>query len=121
MNDNENPLLGTTHICAICGKRETYQWFKSVNDRLAERKQCFTCDHFTTLAEKEDRSDCVVVDGVHYTIGNERDSAMRGCGGARFKIKFNDGREVESTNLWCQGNIPPHLRDRLPDNARFVQ
>jgi len=37
------------------------------------------------------------------------------------KIKFNDGREVYTTNLWCQGEIDcPEARAILQDNAVFI-
>ena len=35
-------------------------------------------------------------------------------------IRFTDGREVITHNLWHQGTIPKHFRARLPDNAVFV-
>ena len=57
-----------------------------------------------------------ISNGIAYTIGDE-DADSRGFGGSRFHIIFNDGREVDSTNLWCGGHIPERFRDRLPDNA----
>ena len=61
------------------------------------------------------------VDGVHYYIGdsNANTRAFRGFGGALFLVEFNDGRRVQTTNMWCQGTIPKALRTELPDNARF--
>jgi hypothetical protein len=49
---------------------------------------------------------------------------MRGFGGHEFHIRFTDGREeaeVETSNLWCQGNIPEHFSKLLPNNAEFVR
>ena len=63
----------------------------------------------------------VIVDGTHYHIGSETDSVCRGHAGAAWKIKFNDGREVYTTNLWCQGEIDcPEARAILQDNAVFI-
>jgi hypothetical protein len=66
----------------------------------------------------------VVVKGCHYIIGAEKPTtprSWRGFGGDRYHIRFNDGREVVSTNLWCQGPIPAQFREQLPDNAEFVK
>lgn len=62
----------------------------------------------------------VRVGGKHYQIAPEKQSGMRGFGGAKFLIRFFDGRSVETTNLWSQGTIPEHFRSRLPDNAEFL-
>ena len=60
----------------------------------------------------------VIVDGTHYTLGN---SSIRGFAGAKFKIKFFDGRVIKTSNLWSQGKIPEHFRSTLPDNAVFIK
>jgi hypothetical protein len=44
-----------------------------------------------------------------------------GFGGARFKIRFHDGRRVETRNLWSYGEIPGEYREALPDNAVFAK
>lgn len=59
------------------------------------------------------------VSGTHYQIGDENAKGMRGFGGARAIIRFHDGRVVESSNLWTQGQIPLAYRDQLPDNAEL--
>jgi hypothetical protein len=71
------------------------------------------------LAEEPERR--VVVDGVHYRLGEEAfgRGSSRGHGGRRFDIRFRDGREVATTNLWRQGVVPPKFREQLPDNAVF--
>lgn len=82
---------------------------------------CFTCWFWRRLYAKKDDPKTVRVKGVHYQIGEGRGPAeFRGHGGSRFKIRFHDGREAETTDLWCQGNIAPPWKDRLPDNAEFV-
>jgi hypothetical protein len=62
------------------------------------------------------------IDGKHYLIGDEDSKAMRGFGGVKYTIRFFDGREVTTTNLWSQGEIPEEIRELyLPDNAEFVE
>lgn len=120
-------LIGhVDHECAECRTpvfgEAIKKWAADVRVRLDERKLCFGCLIWTEhLEEKSSR--IVRVKGVQYRIG-EKTSApdhCKGFGGSRYKIKFFDGRKEESTNLWCNGDIPPHFRDRMPDNAEFVK
>lgn len=71
------------------------------------------------------RSNAVVIDGDHYRIEPEpgpREPQMRGHSGRLFRIRFReDGRVVETRNLWHQGKIPPPWREQLPDNAEFIK
>ncbi len=60
----------------------------------------------------------VIVNGVHYLIS---ESSIKGFGGAKFKIKFFDGRVIKTNNLWEQGKIPAHFRSVLKDNAVFIK
>lgn len=62
----------------------------------------------------------VRIEGNHYTVGDENAKGMRGFGGVKFRIKFNDGTVVTTTNLWHQGKIPTPLQNELPNNAIFV-
>jgi hypothetical protein len=45
---------------------------------------------------------------------------MRGYGGAKWRVQFLDGREVETSNLWHQGTVPEQYRRYLPDNAVLI-
>ena len=59
-----------------------------------------------------------IVNGVHYSIGNEDDtSPFRGFAGAKVRIKFFDGREIISTNMWHNGTIPEEYKKFFKDNA----
>lgn len=69
----------------------------------------------------KDRSKAVVVEGRHYYIGDgNRSRESSGFSGRTFVIRFHDGREVMTRDLWYQGVIPPVFRDRMPDNAVFA-
>jgi hypothetical protein len=88
---------------------------------------CFTWEHWNAIQRSDktaDKDRFVIVDGKHYAIGNESapgPSHCRGFGGSRFRIRFHDGRYVESTNLWHQGTITDDFRADMPDNAVFVR
>lgn len=58
-----------------------------------------------------------IVKGSHYTIGDENSTSSRGFAGAKVRIKFFDGREVISTNLWHNGTIPEEYKELFEDNA----
>ena len=104
--------------CRICGKEfNKIRWLKPYEDICSDK--CFRMNFWNEIvAEKENH---VFIDGKSYSIAPEDDdSPFRGCSGRHFKIKFDDGKIVETTNLWCQGEIPEEFRDILKDNAKFI-
>ncbi|MEA4956931.1 hypothetical protein SDC9_07477 [bioreactor metagenome] len=82
---------------------------------------CGSANFWLEKVEEKDNPNSVRVDGTHFWIGDEDSkSGFRGHGGAKFIIVFSDGREVITTNLWCQGDIPLNYRKKvLHDNAEF--
>lgn len=108
--------------CIICGKEEEPSRYYS-EKTLQENQMCFFCNFWKGMLEQDrnyDPHEVVIIDGTHYIIGDELSSdPFRGFGGAKFHIRFNDGYEIDTTNLWCQGDIPPEWRDKFPDNAEF--
>jgi hypothetical protein len=79
-------------------------------------------DFWQSKVEIKDNPNVVRINGVHYFIGDEGSkSSFRGFDGEKFRIKFNDGREVETTNLWYNGSIPKNYLKELPDNAIFIK
>lgn len=122
------------HTCTECGGHEKNNWAKSHRDKLQSTVLCFSCDFWLGYAARVRNPSMVRVNGIHYVIGDEHlakpgdtkwspfmhRKEMRGHGGRKFVIHFHDGRIVETTNLWCQGDIPAQFRDRLPDNATFL-
>lgn len=90
---------------------------------MQERQLCFSCLFWHHRLEEQGKPEVFIARGHRYSIGPEEPKtllAIRGCAGARQRIRFFDGREVETTNLWHQGEIPAHFRERLPDNAEFI-
>lgn len=109
-------------ICHICGALELLQHSETFRTRCITNNYCFNCDFWTEIIRAANKSS-VCIDGHHYQIGAEHGSNpdVRGFGGRRFHIRFFDGRQLTTTNLWYQGKIPSHFRDQLPDNAEFVK
>jgi len=117
---SEYPMVS----CKICGDREQAYYTDDIRNRMVSRQLCFTCLFWTEHIENHDDQTVVIVKGVRYHMAPEDDKPGRGVGrgfgGSRFVIRFFDGREVVSTNLWCQGGIPERFKSQLPDNAEFV-
>ena len=107
--------------CHVCGKREDPSHWPATNKECRRLQLCFTC-LFWERHITEPFPNAVVIEGCHYMIGSEAPlGSTRGFGGQRYVIRFTDGREVATTNLWMQGHIPEAFRDRLPDTATFVR
>lgn len=107
-------------ICAECRQRYHTRWLPGALDP----GYCFSCTHWRRRASEAASPRSVVVDHVAYWIEDDlpaRTPGFRGFGGARFSIRFDDGRCVETRNLWCQGSIPERFHDRLPNNAILLQ
>lgn len=118
----------TKITCKICGKEQELDEFdEKMRKVLVDNQMCFKCDHWRMNHEADidpmERGPhkWAVIDGHHYVISN---SDLRGFSGSKFKIKFNDGTIVETSNLWHQGDIReahPHWREVMPDNAEFIK
>jgi hypothetical protein len=108
--------------CGIKVQDTDMTFFENFNQELKDAKLCFNCHFWYEKIGVKDSDKVARINKVHYLIGVELDSPsfMKGHGGQKFVIKFKDGREVTTTNLWCQGGIPERFQDRLPDNAEFL-
>jgi len=123
LHTKEDNCNRTNVTCKECGKFETNRYWNNTAERLRKENLCFDCDFWTEKVEwtKDPQQSvrCVRTKGVHYFISQESDNGMKGFGGSLFHVHFNDGRVTETRNLWCQGDIPEHFKERLPDNAEF--
>jgi len=112
--------------CGECGERYDPNRLQARVERvLAHNRLCHSCQRWTEIWMDREQPGRVFIEGRSYVIADEdaepKRGPGRGFGGARYKIAFHDGRIVVSTNLWSQGEIPAHFRERLPDNATFCQ
>lgn len=117
---------GIIDKCLCCGSPfATLNWCKPYPELLAERQLCFTCNHWIhTTIPKRDLPGTAIVGGTFYSFDHERPMAtgredFLGHAGHKFTIRFNDGRTVETNNLWNGGKIPTRFLAQLPDNATF--
>lgn len=110
--------------CRICGEEfNSSYYYKDTEKAMNEHQMCFGCNFWREKVEQDAQQPphkVAIINGVHYYIDDENIvGEFRGFGGDKFVIHFNDGTEVTTTNLWCQGDIPPQWRDKFPDNAKF--
>lgn len=108
--------------CRECGQTDDANYMDPTRREMIAAQLCFTCHFWTDWVKRRDDANVARIGGLHYYIGPENagPAQSRGFAGARSVIRFANGREVVTTNLWHQGEIPAHFRGRLPDNAQFV-
>ena len=107
--------------CTICGKEIEKS---SYSNEVLCSSECFRIDFWNEKVEdvnnELEEHKFAIIDGTVYYIGNENDSKFfRGFGGRKFIIEFNDGTEITTTNLWCNGDVPEDYKGKLPNNAKF--
>jgi hypothetical protein len=109
--------------CSCCGKVYGTNYCKPYNTMLITKKLCFNCNFWDEYTHKKDDPKIARIQGHHYVVEppSPLPSRMLGFSGREFKVRWHDGREVTTNNLWSQGDIPERFKDRLPDNAEFVK
>lgn len=100
--------------CIVCGKMiERSRW----SHKVLCSQECYSRDFWNDTLDES----AIIIDGVCYHDAGRKSEGYRGFlgyGGREFKIQMNDGRVIETNNLWCQGSIPSsHERS---DNAKFL-
>lgn len=112
-------------LCDGCATPETYM--EPSRSEMLTHRLCFACNHWRGIVDADAgaaKNRAVIIDGKHYYIGENKAQdhhRWAGFGGDVFNIEFYDGRKVRCNNLWSQGGIPKHWRDKLPDNAVFAE
>lgn len=108
--------------CNECGTPRYDEYMDSVKKEIQTRQLCFFCNFWTNIFY--DKENHVFIDGRCYQILPDEPSNHRwysGFGGQEFSIEFPDGRTVITHNLWHQGTIPDHFKDRFPNTAKFTK
>jgi len=102
--------------CNECGSEDySTSYLDGEHKRCMDEKDvCFYCAFWTL---KLLYPNPVVIDGSFYVPNWGKGPGM---GGRRFDIKMPNGDEITTHNLSHCGEIPEHFRNRLPDNASFL-
>lgn len=110
--------------CKICDERIDFNFFNG--EQLRERQFCFYCSFWWDYVEMRADGDTFMGNRIarilnnHYILMPYEQGKPLGFGGREFVIRFLDGTEVTTRNLWHQGEIPERFRVHLPNNAVFV-
>lgn len=110
-------------VCSVCRNlADIGGYYEKMANRLRERQLCSSCDFWLEWVEEKDDPLVARIDGRHYAIDPDESvpNNCKGFGGRRHTIRWNDGRERVTTNLWTQGEIPERFKEQLLDNAVFV-
>lgn len=104
--------------CPLCGKPDSYATYSGeVGQRMKITSECFNCAFWEIRA---DEGCPTVIDHCVYTPGTRTTGDYRGMAGRRFDIRYFDGREIATVDLWSGGVIPERWRERLPNTAEFI-
>lgn len=108
-------MMGKIMKCSICGKEISKSLF---NGAILCSDECFNKDFWNKIVLNKQNH--IIVNGLCYCdAGDAPNGKYLGYAGRRFYIRFNDGHEITTNNLWYQGKIPDEYRSQLPDNAVF--
>ena len=102
--------MKTVLRCKSCGR------FMSHTRHIGE----YCCDRcFKKGFWKEHLDDtAIIINGICYHIDSESLTGFKGHDGRKIKIKMNDGRQIETCNLWSNGIVPKEYYKG--DNAKFM-
>lgn len=128
-------MLGGEIVKPMCPKCETIdvlvlnpkEYTKcDIRSIMEETGYCFHCAFWENLYQKnKDNPNWVIIDGYSWILGDikkqDKRSPLLGCGGSIMIAKKNDGTILEDRNWWGQGNIPPHFRNKIPDNTIWIK
>ncbi len=104
--------------CVICGKEiEKSRYSNAV---LCSGK-CFDAYFWRKIVAEKNKH--IIINGSCYCDAGNIENPSRyeflGHSGRRFWIRFFNGKEITTNNLWYQGQIPDEFRSELPDTAEF--
>lgn len=101
-------VFGFRYRCSSCQRVDV----KSNDSDFVLPGLCFTCSFWTHIYNEKDEH--FIIDGHSYAPGKG------GFGGRTFRVESADGRTF-SGELFTQGEVPPHFRAMLPDDAVFME
>lgn len=114
---------GILEGCVECGGTFGTTYCEPCRTQLITGHICFHCQFWRERLAEKDEPGTVRAEGQHYQFDTKQpmtsSGRWNGFGGREFDIRFHDGRQFKTNNLWSQGVIPARFRERLPDNATF--
>lgn len=110
----------TIRECVECGAPDSGRW--AGREALLAEQVCFSCGLWRSRVAEQYRDDVVITPEFEvYSIGSgSGPKSSHGFGGARFVVTFDDGRRVETDDLWSGGTVPGWFRDRIRPNGQLT-
>lgn len=111
--------------CKICNGIVSTHYIEPTRTILKEKNLCFNCNFWQDKLDRllsGDHRVFVIGGTMYYHSNDDRDPVrtFRGFGGRKFMIQRLDGEILETNNLWCNGEVPKDFKDKIKDNARFI-
>lgn len=114
------------YICADCGNKSRNTYSEPYRSRMLERRLCWDCNYWRELEEdlSKNHATKTIIGGHIYGPGNRTSGSMRGMAGRRFDIEYIEpsvyaGQIITTFDLWSGADLPPKLREKYQDTARF--
>jgi hypothetical protein len=116
------PVFDHDDRCQECGLWIEYERYIGMERERAPIQHCWHCRFWLAHIPLPERSFVAAhpQNGkrTFYAMGGAKSpSSHNGYGGTWMTVTFQDGREVETCDLWCGGDIPERFHDRLPITA----
>lgn len=111
--------------CVTCKEKINTKFYEPIKSQLLKRQLCFNCnfwyDRLKALQADTDHR-CAVIDGDMYNVADSKNTDIQcnGFAGRKFTIRFHDGFEVTTNNLWHNGAISPFYIHLFKQNAVFI-
>lgn len=108
----------TLDACVLCSSPDLAHGLN--RSTILSSRTCWNCLFWLERYEQMSGPDRVCTEDYHlYAIGNGvGPSSSRGFGGRTWTVRFTDGREVHTNDLWdCGPIVPEHLRHLFTPNA----
>ena len=113
--------------CVQCNKPTRNTYGEPHKTRMKDRQLCFECNFYRDFEDENfsKRFELTIIDGHVYGPGNRTSGNFRGMAGRRFDIEYIEpsihaGKKITTFDLWSGSTLPPNLRDKFPDTARFL-
>lgn len=114
------PLASLT--CSFCEKFEQLIWRDDVNNKMIENNACFSCNFWIELSEeKRPNAFILMPEWDHMMMVDFDTGPFKGFGGAEWVLKFEDGTIKRHNNIWHQGEVPEHMRERFARVPKATQ
>lgn len=102
--------------CKCCNKQVTesdLKYYPDVNAKLVKARACYVCSFWLDILERDILITFVDDKDNVFSIGSPNPKSVKGFDGRTFEIELDDGRTIESDNVWHRGRVPAWFKHRF--------